>query len=68
FLELPNDLDIIVDFSSCKLVDHSFLTFITQFKNNFDESDFSGHMTIIGLDNHKSLSKHPLSTKKLIIK
>ncbi len=54
---------IIFDFTETRLVDHSFLAFVTHYK---DESIEKGNQfEMVGLEHHKSLSKHPLSTKKL---
>ncbi|MFN5417093.1 MAG: SulP family inorganic anion transporter [Flavobacteriia bacterium] len=60
-LELQDVVEI--NFSECKLIDHSFIAFITHYRNESIErgNDFK----ITGLKNHKSFSKHPLSTKKL---
>ncbi|MDN3687576.1 SulP family inorganic anion transporter [Cyclobacterium jeungdonense] len=59
----PEKFQIKIDFSAAKLVDHSFMAFITHFKNEYN--DKGGDFQIIGFDNHDSLSDHPLSTKKL---
>lgn len=64
--QLPYESVVNIDLSKAKLVDHSFMAFVTHFK---DEYNFKGgNMEIIGLENHKSFSDHPLSTKKLIVK
>lgn len=57
---------VIFDLSETKLIDHSFMAFITHFQKeyNFRGGDFQ----IIGLENHKSFSEHDLTTKKLIPK
>ena len=60
----PEKIQITIDFSAAKLVDHSFMSFITHFKNEYN--DKGGNFEIVGLDNHKSLSDHPLSTKKMV--
>jgi MFS superfamily sulfate permease-like transporter len=60
----PEKIQVSIDFSAAKLVDHSFMAFITHFKNEYN--DKGGDFEIIGLDNHKSLSDHPLSTKKMV--
>lgn len=52
-----------IDLSQAKLVDHSFMAFITHFQNEYNYR--GGDFSIVGLDAHKSFSKHPLSTKKL---
>jgi MFS superfamily sulfate permease-like transporter len=60
-VNLPQGEKIVIDFSVTKLIDHSFLSFINHFKNEYD-----GEFLIIGLDNHKAFSDHHLATRKLI--
>lgn len=60
-LNLPQGEKIVVDFSVTKLIDHSFLSFINHFQNEYE-----GDFLIIGLDNHKPFSDHHLATRKLI--
>lgn len=55
---------ITIDMSKVKLIDHSFMAFIDHFKNEYNAN--GGQLKIIGLENHRSFSDHPLSTKKLI--
>lgn len=61
---IPIEQDIIIDFSETILIDHSFMNFITRFKRNHEYN--GGTVSFTGLNNHKSFTKHPLSTKKLI--
>lgn len=59
---IPEQQKVVVDFTQTKLVDHSFLEFITHFQKEYNEN--GGHFKITGLEGHRSLSKHPLSAKK----
>jgi hypothetical protein len=45
-----------------KLVDHSFMAFIEHFKNEYNNR--GGEFILCGLENHKSYSDHPLSSKR----
>ncbi|MFT5779335.1 MAG: MFS superfamily sulfate permease-like transporter [Crocinitomicaceae bacterium] len=59
---LPEQEKIVMNMRRAKLIDHSFMTFIDHFKNEYN--DRGGEFVICGLDEHKSLSAHPLSTKR----
>lgn len=61
---LPENGTVTIDLSKTRLVDHSFMAFITHFQRQYNEN--GGNMDIVGLDNHKSFSDHPLSTKKAL--
>jgi MFS superfamily sulfate permease-like transporter len=63
-LELKHKVEI--DFSEAKLIDHSFLAFITHYRNEAIER--GNIFRISGLTHHKSFSKDPLSTKKLHVR
>lgn len=60
---LPEKADIKFDVSEARLIDHSFMAFIDHFAKEYNIN--GGKFQIIGLENHISLSDHPLSTKKL---
>lgn len=59
---IPQGMNITIDFSKTKLVDHSVMENIQQFEHNYIAS--GGTVQIVGLDDHRSLSAHHLSTKK----
>ena len=59
-MNIPKDHKVVIDFTGVRLVDHSFMDFIHHLKNEWAE-EFS----IVGLENHKSLSNHHLATRKL---
>ncbi|MCF8460370.1 MAG: SulP family inorganic anion transporter [Flavobacteriales bacterium] len=62
--ELPEQSKVVVDLSKTKLIDHSFMAFVTHFQREYNER--GGEFQLTGLDNHKSFSDHPLSTKKIL--
>jgi MFS superfamily sulfate permease-like transporter len=55
--------EIIVDFSQCKLIDHSFLLFLNGFTNNRELSGTK--VKIEGMEKHKAFSKHVFAARKL---
>jgi MFS superfamily sulfate permease-like transporter len=61
---LPEKSTIVFDLSKTKLIDHSFMAFISHFEKEYNLN--GGDFKIKGLEKHKSLSDHPLATKKLL--
>jgi MFS superfamily sulfate permease-like transporter len=60
---LPKDKDIVFNAKSVKLIDHSFMVFIHHWQA---EAQAAGQrFDLVGLDEHKPLSKHPMAAKKL---
>lgn len=59
---LPQGQAVVMDFSNTKLVDHSFMHFAHHFEHRYNEK--GGNFKITGLENHKTLSDHPLATRK----
>ena len=62
--KLPAKKNVDIDFSNCALVDHTVMKNVSQFMKDYNAE--GGKMSIIGLGNHKSLSRHALSSKKII--
>lgn len=50
-----------IDLSECRLVDHSVMDNLHLFENDYRAT--GGHCHVIGLDSHKSLSKHPMAVR-----
>jgi MFS superfamily sulfate permease-like transporter len=50
-----------IDFSECKVVDHSVMENLHTFENDYRSS--GGHCHIVGLDYHKARSPHPLAVR-----
>jgi MFS superfamily sulfate permease-like transporter len=61
--ELPKDKMVEIDLSGCKVVDHTVMDNLHLFGNDYRAA--GGTIHIIGLDNHKPLSSHPLAVRKL---
>lgn len=55
---------VVMDFTETILIDHSFMEFIHQFKNQYNEN--GGTFKTMGYESHKALSNHPLATRKLV--
>ena len=64
--ELPRKAKIIVDFDNCKIVDHTVLENLHQYKHDYEHD--GGTFEIKGLEHHKKLSKHEhaVHVKKVI--
>ncbi|WP_430400158.1 SulP family inorganic anion transporter [Flavobacterium sp.] len=60
---IPPGFNITIDLKKTKLVDHSVMENLEHFKHDY-ESNGNGVVTIVGLENHKPLSDHPLSSRK----
>ncbi|MFD1550638.1 SulP family inorganic anion transporter [Putridiphycobacter roseus] len=60
---IPDQNNVVIDFEKSKLVDHSFMSFIHNYQNEKREMGIT--CEIIGLENHKPFSSHPLATHKL---
>ena len=60
---IPTGMNITIDLKNTKLVDHSVMKNLKEYKTKYELAD--GTVNIIGLDNHKSLSKDELATRKL---
>lgn len=62
--EIPSGFNVTIDLGKTKLVDHSVMENLEHFKHDYESYDYSS-VTIIGLENHKPLSNHPLSSRKI---
>lgn len=60
---IPKSKHIIIDFTEAKLVDHTVMEHIHHYQNDYLATN--GKFEIIGLENHKSISEHPLAAKRL---
>ena len=61
---LPENRDVIVDFSLCEFVDHTVMENLNNYRELFIKRD--GHFDVIGLDLHDSDSKHPFALRRLL--
>jgi len=60
---IPPGFNVTIDLKKTKLVDHSVMENLEHFKHDYESHDNSV-VKIIGLEKHKSLSDHPLSSRK----
>jgi len=60
---IPPGFNITIDLKKTKLVDHSVMENLEHFKNEYESNDNST-VKIVGLEKHKPLSEHPLSSRK----
>jgi MFS superfamily sulfate permease-like transporter len=60
---IPAAMNVTIDFAKTKLVDHDVMKNIQLFKHNYTAK--GGKVTIIGLENHTSLSDHKLASRKI---
>jgi len=65
--QIPAGFDVVIDLKNTRLVDHSVMESLTHFKNHY-ETQMQGTFSLVGLEDHISFSKHPLSVKKKMIK
>ncbi len=61
---VPEDEDVIVDFSMCEFVDHTVMENIHSYQELFKKR--GGHFDVIGLDMHDSDSKHPFALRRML--
>ncbi len=61
---VPEDKDIIVDFSLCSFVDHTVMENMHNYQELFKKRD--GHFDVIGLDMHDTDSEHPFALRRLL--
>ena len=61
---IPEDRDVVVDFSMCEFVDHTVMENLSGYQELFLKR--GGHFEVIGLDLHDTDSKHPFALRRLI--
>ncbi|WP_194766378.1 SulP family inorganic anion transporter [Tamlana sp. I1] len=62
--EVPENQDVIVDFSLCSFVDHTVMENINNYQELFAKR--GGHFDVIGLDMHDTDSTHPFASRRLL--
>jgi MFS superfamily sulfate permease-like transporter len=60
--EIPEGEDVVFDVSAVRLIDHSFMNFITQYREQYQELH-GRSFEIRGLERLQSMSEHPLSCR-----
>jgi len=61
---VPENRDVIIDFSLCEFVDHTVMENLNNYRDLFIKRD--GHFDVIGLDLHDSDSQHPFALRRLL--
>lgn len=61
---IPEDEDVVVDFSLCKFVDHTVMENLNNYQELFKKR--GGSFEVVGLDMHDTDSKHPFALRRLL--
>ena len=61
---IPQESDVVVDFSLCKFVDHTVMENLNDYQDDFARR--GGNFEVIGLDLHDTKSGHPFALRKLV--
>ena len=61
---VPEDRDIIVDFSLCEFVDHTVMENLNNYRDLFLRR--GGHFEVVGLDLHDTESQHPFAFRRML--
>lgn len=64
--QIPENEDVIIDFSLCEFVDHSVMENLNNYIESFTRK--GGHFEVIGLDSHNAGSEHPFAMRKNSLK
>ena len=62
--QIPENEEVIIDFSLCDFVDHSVMENMDSYAETFKRK--GGYLEIIGLDNYSTRSEHPFALRKNI--
>ena len=61
---VPENQDVILDFSLCNFVDHTVMEGLENYTETFAKK--GGNIEIIGLDKHETDSHHPFAIRKIL--
>ncbi|MGB0949510.1 MAG: SulP family inorganic anion transporter, partial [Marinirhabdus sp.] len=61
---IPEDQDVVVDFSLCRFVDHTVMENLSGYQDVFLKR--GGHFEVIGLDLHGTGSGHPFALRRVL--
>ena len=61
---VPQNKDVIVDFSMCEFVDHTIMEKMNSYQELFAKKE--GHLEVVGLDLHGTDSEHPFALRRII--
>lgn len=62
--QIPENEDVIVDFSMCDFVDHTVMLNLSSYIDVFNRK--GGHFEVIGLDLHGANTKHPFALRRVL--
>lgn len=62
--DIPEDQDVVVDFTMCQFVDHTVMENLSGYQEVFTKRD--GHFEVIGLDLHGTESAHPFALRRFV--
>ncbi len=63
--QIPENRDVIVDFSRCSFVDHTVMENLNNYMDTFTSK--GGHFEVIGLDLHGAHSAHPFALRRISV-
>ncbi|WP_139959709.1 SulP family inorganic anion transporter [Flavicella sediminum] len=61
--QIPENQDVIVDFSRCSFVDHTVMENLNNYIQSFNSK--GGHFEVIGLDLHGAHTGHPFALRRI---
>ncbi len=61
---VPQNEDVILDFSLCQFVDHTVMENLNNYQELFTKR--GGHFEVLGLDLHDTESEHPFALRRLL--
>jgi len=61
---IPENQDVILDFSLCNFVDDTVLENVNNYRELFTKR--GGHFDVVGLDEHDTETKHPFASRRLL--
>jgi hypothetical protein len=61
---IPEESDVVLDFSLCEFVDHTVMESLHSYQNVFAKR--GGNFEVIGLDLHDTESEHPFALRRLL--
>lgn len=62
--QIPEDKDVVVDFSKCGFVDHTVMGNLNDYQELFMKK--GGHFEVVGLDMHDTDSTHPFALRRIL--
>ena len=61
---VPENQDVVIDFSLCEFVDHTVMENLNNYRDLFTKR--GGHFEVVGLDMHDTDSQHPFALRRLL--